>query len=89
MLRLDLRSLVVIIAPAINSYIWNIQRKEIAEPVNAVCRPSLFTMSIESMNGHNTNMKQLAGCEILRNVTYSSTGFTPSASILIPQGDDI
>ena len=55
----DLRSTVGIgiITPSINARVWNIQREEITEPVDTVDRPSRFTVSIQSMNGHNTIIK--------------------------------
>ena len=46
-----------IITPSINARIWNIQREKITEPVDTVYCPSRFTMSIQSMNGHNTTIK--------------------------------
>lgn len=55
-LSADLRSIVGIgiVAPTDNTCIWNIQWQEVTEPVDLVYRPSLLTVSIESMDSHNT-----------------------------------
>ena len=46
-----------IIAPTIDSCVGNIQRKEITKPVDTVHSPGLFSVPIESVDGHNTTIK--------------------------------
>ncbi len=46
-----------IIAPTVNTRVWNIQREEITEPVDGIHCPSVFAVSIESINGHDTRIK--------------------------------
>ena len=44
-----------IITPAEYSGIWEIIRKEVAQPVDTiVCRPCFLAMTIETMDGNDT-----------------------------------
>ena len=54
----DLRSTMGIrgVAPTDNARIRNIRGEEITEPVDVVHRPSLLTVSIESVDGHNATI---------------------------------
>jgi len=43
-----------IIAPTENASIRDVWWKEIAKPVDIICRPSLLTVSVESVDSHDT-----------------------------------
>lgn len=74
-----------VIAPTINTCVWNIQWKEITEPVDTVHNPGFFPVSIKSMDCHNTVMKPMSDfCDSKPNVTYSRTGSIPSARTVSP-----
>ena len=45
------------IAPTENTSMWNIPWEEITEPVDTVYSPSVFSVSIESVDGYNTKIK--------------------------------
>ena len=46
---------ICIVAPAKDACIWDIVRKEIAEPVFAVCSyPSLISVSVQAMDSDDT-----------------------------------
>ena len=47
---------ICIIAPAINTCVWNIQREEITELVDTIHNPSIFSVPMESVNGDNTTI---------------------------------
>lgn len=55
-LSADLRITVCIgiVAPADNACVRNIQREKVTKPVDTAHRPSFLTVSVESMDGHNT-----------------------------------
>ena len=57
-LRADMSSVGIgIIAPTIDTCVWNILRKKITKPVSTVHSPSIFSVSIESVDGYNTTIK--------------------------------
>ena len=50
---------ICVVAPAKDACIWNIVRKEIAEPVFAVrSYPSLISVSVQAMDSDNTRNYQ-------------------------------
>ena len=54
---------VCIVSPAVDARISNISRQKSPKPVDVVCRsPSLFTVSIQPMDGNNAGNSQ---CQLL------------------------
>lgn len=77
-----------IIAPSENTSIWDVWWKQVAEPVDIICCPSLLAMSVESMDSHDTADGPVSEClkQLQAEFTHSSTASMPSARILSPYG---
>lgn len=89
-LKADLRSTVGIgvVAPSINTCIWEVCWKEVAQPVNIVYSPSLLAMSVQSMNSHDTANTPISVENPPGENIYSRVASVPSATSLSPYGKD-
>lgn len=59
---------VCVVSPAQDACIWDVHRKEIVEPMNAVCcRPGLVAVSVQSVDSHDTEMKSEQAYTRIRN----------------------